>query len=266
MNENAQPTPSSTEPQTDDSATGTMDLLRRGCEELGLTLSTHQIAQFEHYFQMLVEWNERINLTAITGYEDVQVKHFLDSVAALPLIAEEFGDVAVPSKKLHLVDVGTGAGLPGIPLKIIAPHLRLTLMDGTGKKVEFLRRLSDALQLENAEVVQGRAEELGRQTAYRGQFDLVTARAVASLNTLAEYLLPLTRRGGFVVAYKGGSAAQEFIDARKAIETLGGEPVRFAPVQVPFLKEQRFVLLIKKVAPTPNQYPRGQGMARKKPL
>jgi 16S rRNA (guanine527-N7)-methyltransferase len=243
-----------------------MNLLRQGCDQLGLTLTDHQIDQFERYFHTLVAWNEKMNLTAITGYADVQVKHFLDSLVALPLIAEELGDVSIPARNLHLVDVGAGAGFPGVPLKIAAPHLRLTLMDGTGKKVQFLRMLVETLELSHADVVQGRAEELARNTAYRGQFDLVVARAVAPLNTLAEYLLPLARRNGLVVAYKGGSAAQEFIDARHAIETLGGEPVRFAPVKVPFLDEQRFILLIKKVRQTPSAYPRGQGLARKKPL
>ncbi|MEX1020850.1 MAG: 16S rRNA (guanine(527)-N(7))-methyltransferase RsmG [Litorilinea sp.] len=285
--ENSLSNPSASEPmdnlpesetETSTPAAG-MELLRQGCDKLGLPLSARQIAQFEQYYQLLVEWNARINLTAITDYADVQVKHFLDSLAALPIVAEEFDGAksgaesgpesraaAIPTQNLHIVDVGSGAGFPGIPLQIVAPHLRLTLMDGTGKKVQFLRTVVETLGLAHTQVVQGRAEELARQSAYRGQFDVVTARAVAPLNILVEYLLPLARRNGFVVAFKGGSAPQEFIDARNAIETLGGEPVRFAPVQVPFLNEQRFILLIKKMQNTPGLYPRGQGMARKKPL
>lgn len=243
-----------------------MQQLQEGAGRLGLALSPTQVAQFEVYYRELVQWNEKFNLTAITGYEEVQVKHFLDSLVALPLIAEEAGEPLPPVRPLHLVDVGTGAGFPGIPLKIAAPRLKLTLMDGTGKKVAFLREVTARLGLHNVEVVQGRAEELGRNTAYRGQFDLVTARAVAPLNTLAEYLLPLARRGGLAVVYKGASAGQEFMEARRAIELLGGETVRLAPVKVPFLGEQRFILLIKKVRPTPERYPRGQGLPRKKPL
>jgi 16S rRNA (guanine527-N7)-methyltransferase len=243
-----------------------MQLLQEGCQALGIELTPTQVAQFETFCQELVRWNEKFNLTAITGYEEVQVKHFLDSLVALPVIVEELGERLPPVTPLHLVDVGTGAGFPGIPLKIAAPRLKLTLMDGTGKKVSFLREVVDRLGLRNVAVVQGRAEELGRNPSYRGQFDLVTARAVAPLNTLAEYLLPLARRGGLAVVYKGAGAAQEFIEARKAIDLLGGETVRLAPVKVPLLGEQRFILLVKKVRPTPERYPRGQGLPRKRPI
>lgn len=248
------------DPQTD------LAQLQAGCRTLGIPLDAHQLAQFELYYRELVTWNEKFNLTAITEYTDVQVKHFLDSLVALPLIAEERGEPMPPVRPLHLLDVGTGAGLPGIPLKIAAPQLKVTLMDGTGKKITFLREVIAQLGLENVEAVQGRAEELGNDARYRGQFDLVTARAVAALNTLVEYLLPLVRRGGLAVIYKGASAPQEFGEARNAIDLLGGEMVRLAPVQVPFLDEQRFVLLIKKNKPTPARFPRGQGLPRKKPL
>lgn len=243
-----------------------MQILQAGCRTLGIPLTPRQVAQFEVYYQELVETNAKFNLTAITGYEDVQTKHFLDSLVALPLIAEELGEPLPLATPRHLVDVGTGAGFPGIPLKIVAPQIKLTLMDGTGKKISFLHQIVARLDLHGVEVVQGRAEEMGRSSSHRGQYDLVTARAVAPLNTLAEYLLPMARRGGLVVAYKGAGAPQEFVEARKAIETLGGETVRLAPVQVPLLSEQRFVLLIKKTGPTPDRYPRGQGLPRKKPL
>ena len=165
-----------------------------------------------------------------------------------------------------MVDVGAGAGFPGLPLKIAVPEIDLTMIDGTGKKITFLKHVTQALGLENVRTVQGRAEELGRQEKFRGQFDLVTARAVAPLNTLVEYLLPFVRMSGLAVIFKGGSAPQEFMDARQAIETLGGETVRLAPVSVPHLEAARFILLIKKVRRTPNQYPRGQGLARRQPL
>lgn len=244
----------------------TMDLFRAGCQQWGITLSGVQIAQFESYYQELVEWNRKYNLTAITEYTEVQTKHFLDSLAALPLIAEEMNMTLPFATTLNVIDVGTGAGFPGAPLKIAAPTLRLTLLDGTAKKIRFLQHLVDVLTLDNVTIVQGRAEELGRQSAYREQYDIVTGRAVAPLNTLVEYLLPLVRLGGLVVIYKGGGAADEFVAARKAIDILGGETVRFAPVEVPFLEQKRFVLLLKKVKHTPGLYPRSQGLARKKPL
>jgi 16S rRNA (guanine527-N7)-methyltransferase len=240
--------------------------LQEGCRSLGIPLNAQQLAQFELYYRGLVEWNEKFNLTAITDYVEVQVKHFLDSLVALPLITQELGEAIPPTRSLHLLDVGTGAGFPGIPLKIVAPRLRVTLMDGTGKKIIFLREMIAALGLSDIEAVQGRAEEMGSDADYRDQFDLVTARAVAALNTLVEYLLPLVKRGGMAVIYKGASAPQEVNEARKAIELLGGEMIRMDQTKVPLLEEQRFVLLIKKQRPTPERFPRSQGLPRKKPL
>lgn len=245
-------------------------MLIAGCAELGIALDDEQRRQFEQYYQELVAWNERLNLTTITGYEEVQVKHFLDSLVSLPLLAEELGlPVSLHAAKgqpLRLVDVGSGAGFPGLPLKIAAPHLDVTLMDGTQKKVHFLQEVIARLGLASTQVVSGRAEELGRKPEHRDRYDLVTARAVAPLNVLAEYLLPLVRPGGLAVIYKGPGAPQEFIEARQAIKLLAADPVRLAPVAVPYLAEKRFVLLLKKLRPTPNPYPRGQGLARKRPL
>jgi 16S rRNA (guanine527-N7)-methyltransferase len=245
-------------------------LLTAGCAELGIALDEEQRRQFEQYYQELAIWSERLNLTAITGYEEVQVKHFLDSLVSLPLLAEEFGlPVSLHvarGQPLRLVDVGSGAGFPGLPLKIAAPHLDVTLMDGTQKKVHFLQEIIARLGLASTQVVHGRAEELGRKPEHRDHYDLVTARAVAPLNVLAEYLLPLVRPGGLAVIYKGPGAPQEFMEARQAVKLLAADPVRLAPVAVPYLDEKRFVLLLKKLRPTPSQYPRGQGLARKRPL
>jgi 16S rRNA (guanine527-N7)-methyltransferase len=243
-----------------------MARLVAGCQELGIPLSAPQIDQFERYFHLLVAWNARLNLTAITGYEDVQIKHYLDSLVSLPLLAEEYGASLPLTRPLRTVDVGAGAGFPGLPLKIATPALTLTLMDGTQKKVNFLQEVAAGLELTDVHFVTGRAEELGRQELYREQFDLVTARAVAPLNTLVEYLLPLTALNGLAVIYKGPGAPEEFAAARQAIRLLGGETVRFAPATVPFLAERRFVLLVKKTRPTPKQFPRGQGLPRKRPL
>ena len=254
----------STEPPTAAESLPHLPLLAEGSRMLGLPLSAHQLEQFAIYYRALVAWNQRFNLTAITALEEVQTKHFLDSLAGWPPTAGELGDSA--QRPLHLVDVGTGAGFPGVPLKILLPDLTLTLVDGTGKKVLFLNQLVEELGLQQVVVVQGRAEELGQKQAFRERFDLVTARAVAPLNTLVEYLLPLVRPDGLAVIYKGANVAQEFIDARKAIDLLGGETVRMAPLKVPFLDEQRFLLLVRKVQHTLRQYPRGQGLARTKPL
>lgn len=252
-----------TEPTSGES---TMALLVAGCAQLNLALDPQQQAQFEQYYRELVDWNERLNLTTITGYDEVQIKHFLDSLVSLPLIAAELGQSLPLGKPLRLVDVGSGAGFPGLPLKIVSPQLDVTLMDGTQKKVHFLEQVVKTLGLAAIRVVHGRAEELGRIGEHRDRYDLVTARAVAPLNVLAEYLLPLVRPGGLAVIYKGPGAPQEFMEARQAIKQLAGDAVRLAPVEVPFLNEKRFVLLVKKLRPTPAQYPRGQGLARKKPL
>ena len=156
-----------------------LPLLEAGCRQLGIPLSPQQLDQFKRYYHELLLWNQKFNLTSITDHDGVQTKHFLDSLAALPVLAEELEESLPPTRRYHLVDVGSGAGFPGVPLKIAAPRLKLTLMDGTGKKVRFLESLVQTLGLDTTRVVQGRAEELGRATAHRGQYDLVTARAVA---------------------------------------------------------------------------------------
>ena len=243
-----------------------MQTLISGADALRIPLSGQQVEQFQVYAALLAEWNQKMNLTAVADSERVQTKHFLDCLVGLPLIAEEIGAPSTPRRALSCVDIGAGAGFPGLPLKIAWPNLKLTLVDGTAKKIRFLDEVVSALALENVRLVQGRAEELGHQPRYRGQFDLVAARAVARLNTLAEYLLPFARRGGLAVVYKGPTASEEFIEARDAIELLGGETVRFAPVEVPDLDEERRVLLIRKVRKTPKLYPRQQGLPRKRPL
>ncbi len=248
-----------TEPAADE-----LPLLVAGCQALGCPLDANQVAQFARFYRELVAGNQKFNLTAITDHEGVQTKHFLDSLVGLPLLRQHWQEIATPPRRC--LDVGTGAGFPGIPLKIAWPALAWTLLDSTGKKVTFLRQLVGDLHLTDVGVVQGRAEELGRQEAFREQFDLVTARAVAPLSSLAEYLLPLARPQGLVLVYKGASAPQELQEAERAITILGGKVLHFSAVKVPFLDEQRHLLLLQKVRPTPALYPRGQGLIRKKPL
>lgn len=243
-----------------------MQTLISGADMLHIPLTAQQVQQFQAYADLLAAWNQKMNLTAIMDSEGVQVKHFLDSLVGLPLVSEEIRASLPPDQALHCLDVGTGAGFPAVPLKIVWPSLKLTLLDGTGKKIRFLKQVVSTLALKNVELVQGRAEELGRHQHFRGQFDLVTARAVAQLNTLVEYLLPFVRRDGLAVIYKGPHAAKEFIEAHNAIDVLGGETVRFVPVQVPSLAEERRILLIKKKRKTPKLYPRQQGLPRKNPL
>lgn len=243
-----------------------LQLLQEGCRQLSIPITDSQLHQFTLYYQELIAWNQKFNLTGITALEEVQTKHFLDSIVSWPIICEELTDSVLSGRQITCMDVGSGAGFPGIPLKLVAPELHWTLLDGTGKKVAFLQQLTTKLNLTDIVVVQGRAEEMGRNNDYRAAYDIVTARAVAPLVTLVEYILPLVKMNGLAVIYKGAGTPQEFMEARKAIQTLGGEAIRVAPVQVPYLEEQRFIILIKKVRPTPNLYPRGQGLARKAPI
>jgi 16S rRNA (guanine527-N7)-methyltransferase len=261
----AQP-PTSPLPSALDAGSAPMALLAAGSQQLQVPLTATQLAQFALFYQELVTWNDKFNLTAITDSAGVQTKHFLDSLAGLPILAQALQCAPTALPHLHCLDIGTGAGFPGVPLKIAQPHLHWTLMDSTGKKVLFVRDLVSKLGLAEVTLVQGRAEELGRQATLREGFDLVTARAVAPLNVLVEYLLPFVRRTGLAMIYKGASAPQEASEARRALEVLGGELLNLAPVQVPFLEETRFILLVKKVRTTPHPYPRGQGLARKKPI
>lgn len=235
---------------------------------MGVNLTPAHLAAFQTYGDELLEWNRQFNLTAVTDPEQVQTRHFLDSLALIPALAGHEG-ISVPallSRNLRMVDVGAGAGFPGLALRIVWPRARLSLIEATGKKVRFLEHVSQKLGLGDVKLIQGRAEELGLKEPYRAGYDLVLARAVASLPTLVEYLLPLARRGGQVVAYKGSAAHEEAMCAEQAIRTLGGRLTKLIPVEIPGLVETRVLVLIDKVAQTPDGYPRGRGLPRKHPL
>lgn len=238
-----------------------MERLIRGAEELGISLTEGQLAMFHTYYEELVTWNDRFNLTAITDYEGVQVRHFLDSLSCL---------LALPSSKLQtgarLIDVGTGAGFPGIPLKIVCPGLSLTLLEATRKKVGFLEHVADRLGLRGVQFIHGRAEELAQQEAHRESYDWALARAVAEMPTLAEYLLPLVHVGGGVLAQKGENAPAEVHGAREAIHILGGRVEKLVQVHLHGLAETRYLVVVNKVAATPLKYPRRPGMPAKRPL
>ncbi|MBN2147437.1 MAG: 16S rRNA (guanine(527)-N(7))-methyltransferase RsmG [Anaerolineales bacterium] len=225
---------------------------------LGLRLTPAQLDALTLYERELLDWNTRFNLTAIRKTEDVHIKHFLDSLTCLQAMRESPGE--------RLIDVGTGAGFPGIPLKIILPRLQLTLVESVGKKADFCRHMVGMLELQGVEIVQERAEVIGQLPAYRERYDWAVARAVAILPVLAEYLLPLVRVGGNMLAMKGESGPAEAHTAERALRILGGHLRQLLPVTLPGVSEERYLIIIDKIAATPAAYPRRIGMPAKKPL
>jgi 16S rRNA (guanine527-N7)-methyltransferase len=241
-----------------------MPLLIAGARRLGFELSDRQVQQFQFYFETLVEWNSRMNLTAITDLEGVQVRHFLDSLTVGAALVEEMG--GVPPRGFRLADIGTGAGFPGVPLKILWPQIGLVLADSVGKKTTFLKALCGVLGLEGVEVYTARAEEMGQDRQHRERYDAVTARAVASLPVLCEYCLPLVTVGGRFLAPKKGDISQELKKAKKASLIVGGGSPRLHPFTLLGEEEERVVVAIKKVRATTTGYPRRVGLAKSKPL
>ncbi len=245
-----------------------MERLISGAAQMGLTLTPAHVAAFQTYSDELLAWNQQFNLTAVTDPEQVQTRHFLDSLALIPALAAHEA-IPIPtrlSRNVRVVDVGAGAGFPGLALRIVWPRARIALIEATGKKVRFLEHVAQKLGFTDVRLIQGRAEELALKEPYRAAYDLVLARAVATLPTLVEYLLPLSRRGGQVVAYKGSAAHEEAMCAEQAIRTLGGRLTKLIPVEIPGLVETRVLVLMDKVAQTPDGYPRGRGLPRKHPL
>ena len=229
------------------------------CAAHELVLNDQQIAQFERYFQLLVEWNEKMNLTAITQREEVYLKHFYDCLMVL-------WNMPLEDYALQLCDVGAGAGFPSIPLKIAHPELQVTIVDSLQKRLTFIEHLAEELGLEGVSCVHGRAEDVGQNPAYRGQFDIVTARAVASLNVLAEYCLPLVKIGGQFLALKAQKSDQELEEARAAISILGAKLIKVTEDQLPVEAADRRYILIQKTKETPNKYPRKAGKPAKNPI
>lgn len=236
-----------------------MENLREQCASLTrISLTDSQLQKFLTYEQLLVEWNEKINLTAIRDVEGIRTKHFLDSLSC------ELAMRNLPADRV--IDVGTGAGFPGIPLKIIHPSMQLTLVESIGKKARFCQLVAQNLQLTQVQVLTTRAEELAHQPAHREVYDWALARAVANLPVLVEYLLPLVRVGGFVLAQKGSTAHPEAQTASKAIQLLGGELENILPVELPGVADPRYLIVIRKVHTTPALYPRQAGLPVKKPI
>lgn len=226
--------------------------------ELGLSLSDEQIKQFLRYYEMLIEWNEKVNLTAITEYRDVLKKHFVDSLSlikAYDLLQEK-----------KVIDVGTGAGFPGLALKIAFPNLHVTLLDSLNKRIAFLNAVIEELELKNVVAIHGRAEDAARQAEYRENFDLCVSRAVANLSTLSEYCLPFVKVGGLFISYKSEKSEEEIMQAESAIQKLGGGVENQVAFYLPNSDIYRNFFLIRKKSETAKKYPRKAGLPSKEPL
>ncbi len=221
-------------------------------------ITARQVALLISYEKELLEWNQKFNLTAIRDSESIRTKHFLDSFSCV------LAWKATPPTRL--IDVGTGAGFPGIPLKILYPNLKLTLVESVGKKAVFCQHIVRALRLEQVDVIQARAEDLGQDARHREKYDWAIARAVANLNVLGEYLIPLVKVGGMMLAQKGESGPAEAQSAEKAMKLLGGKLKQLIPVNLPGVADDRYLVLVEKVATTPPKYPRKPGVAAKQPL
>lgn len=225
---------------------------------LGIQISEDQLSAFEVYEQQLIEWNDRYNLTAIDNPKQIRVKHFLDSLSCILALRNTPTD--------HVVDVGTGAGFPGLPLKIICPTINMTLIESVGKKTAFCQHIIQTINLQNVNILQERAEILASHPDMREKNDWAIARAVASLPVLVEYLLPLVRVGGFALAMKGESGPAEAQSAEQAIHILGGQIQQLIPVTLPSVEDERYLVVIEKTAATPERYPRRVGIPAKRPL
>jgi 16S rRNA (guanine527-N7)-methyltransferase len=241
-----------------------MERLKNGARSLGLSLTDKHLAMFELFYQELVAWNEQFNLTAITEYDQVQIRHFVDSLSCLVALQKQPGDrTAAP---LRCIDVGSGAGFPGLPIKIYCARMHIVLLEATAKKVRFVDHVVDCLGLQDVEPLWGRAEEIAHQPTHREGYDLVLARAVADLPVLTEYMLPFCRLGGLAIAQKGASAQEEAQAAAYAISLLGGQLQQVIPIELLGLAEARNLVVIKKVARTADRYPRRTGVPSKRPL
>ena len=226
--------------------------------ELGIELTEKQHEQFDKYFELLVEWNKVMNLTGITEYDEVNEKHFVDSLALIKAANVENFE--------KIIDIGTGAGFPGIPLKIAFPHLKVTLLDSLNKRVKFLNAVIEELGLEEIETLHGRAEDFARKEGYREGFDLCVSRAVANLSTLSEYCLPYVKKGGKFIPYKSGNIDEELAQAKKAVAILGGEVKDVVRFELPGTEIGRAFVLIDKVKNTGKKFPRKAGLPSREPL
>ena len=233
--------------------------------KMGIELTKRQVCQFCDYYSLLVEWNGKMNLTSITEWDEVVLKHFADSLSVIFLF-KDFDDLNDHFSCKTLADVGTGAGFPGIPLKIVFPDLKVTLMDSLDKRVKFLREVCDKLELEDISCVHGRVEDLARMAEYREAFDFATARAVASLPVLSEYCLPFVKENGIFIAYKSEKAEEELKSSENALSVLKGKVTDKRTFVLPDSDLSRTILFINKCGKLSNKYPRKAGTPSKQPL
>lgn len=234
-----------------------IELLVKGFDQFGISLSDQEINSFDHYNKMLAKWNEKINLTAIVEEREVVIKHFIDSVSVLRFF---------PDDASSLIDVGTGAGFPGIPIKIVRNDINVTLLDSLEKRVRFLNSVIDETGLKGITAIHGRAEDFGQNQDHRESYDVGIARAVSSLPILCEYIMPFVRVGGYFIAMKGNNVKDEISQAQRAVSVLGGEIEDVKNFVLPFDNIERNVILIKKIRHTPTVYPRKSGKPSKTPL
>lgn len=233
-------------------------VLTEACEKIGITLTDKQIEQFLIYYEYLVEKNKVMNLTAITEYEEVVLKHFVDSLSIVK---------AVDMSKCHkMLDLGTGAGFPGIPLKIAFPDIEVVLMDSLNKRIKFLEEVIEKLEMKNITAVHARAEEGARKAEYREQFDICVSRAVANLSSLAEYCIPFVKQKGMFISYKSMNIDEEVEKSKKALSMLGGKIKKIEEFMLPDTEIGRSFVVIEKVKATPGKYPRKAGLPTKEPL
>ena len=235
-----------------------LTILEEGCKELGITLDENQKKQFTDFYEYLVEKNKVMNLTGITEFQEVLIKHFLDSLACVKAV-----DM---SRIKRIMDIGTGAGFPGVPLKIAFPHLEACLLDSLKKRVNFLEETFQMLKLENITAIHGRAEEYAKNKQYRETYDLCVSRAVSNLATLSEYCLPYVKTGGYFISYKSGTVQEEVEQVQKAVKILGGKIQDVVYFQLPDSEIQRSLVVIEKIKATPGRYPRKAGTPLKEPL
>lgn len=235
-----------------------VNLLSKGALDLSLDLKNSEINQFIKYKELLKDWNTKINITAITDDDEIDTKHFLDSLT--PFVTEIFNG----NKKI--IDIGTGGGFPGVPLKIVNPDLNVTLLDSLNKRIIFLNEVINQLGLKDIEAIHGRAEELSIQPQYREKYDVCVSRAVASLDTLSEYCIPFVKVGGYFVSMKGPDIDEELKLSKNAIDTLGAKVIDTKLVEIPETDIVHSLIIIQKIRQTPTKYPRGGGKPKKNPL
>jgi len=240
------------------------EAFRENLKKINIEVSDVQIEAFDEYYRMLVEWNEIMNLTAITDYEEVLLKHYIDSLAINKAIDDESNWNL--NKNIKIIDIGTGAGFPGIPLKIIYDNLEVVLLDSMNKKVKFLDEVIDKLNLSNMKAIHGRAEDYAKDPGYRENFDLCVSRAVSNLATLSEYCLPYVKVGGAFISYKSGEIDAELKESEKAIQILGGKILKVEKMTLPGSDIERSFVVIEKVKHTISIYPRKAGLPAKQPL